>query len=155
MLIPSLRDAEWELVLPDGLVPLCDLVGCREKHLWSTIPLSQLARRKWGAKKSIWTPTHPPAPLPISKPLWHFWTLQQRPFPHECRGSPLPVLQHLPRKMGNVSFHPQSQGHPKLQPSRTVLRACNEFSLCSAGTQKQSEGDQLSSKSCSAAVSCS
>lgn len=76
--------------------------------------------------------------------------------PQKCRGSPLPVLQHLPRKMGNVSLtHSQSQRDQNLPPPRTVLKACNEFSLFSAITQRQPEGNQLTSKSCSSMVGCS
>lgn len=139
-------------MLPDRLVPLFYLVGCSKKHLWSAIPLPQLARRKWGAKKSIWTPAHPAAPSTISKPLWHLH--RQHPFPHEHRGSPLPVLQHLPRKTGNVSLiPPQSQGNPNVPRPRRVFRARIEFCLCSVSTQRQSEGNQLSSKRCSAVVS--
>ena len=58
--------------------------------------------------------------------------------------------------MGYVSLtHPQPQGDPNLPHPRTVLSAWNGFSLCSASTQRQSERDQLSSKSCSAEESCS
>lgn len=118
-----------------------------------------------GAEKSI-LKCYPPVPVSQQKTgrTPGFQTILQHPCPFQSlfgthtdsAHSPwMPWMQgishqHLPRKIGNVGLtRPQSQGNPKLTPPWGVLRACNGFCLCPASTQRQWEGNQLHSKSCS------